>query len=125
MRRFHFVFGAIVLLAFVLTGQYMDKFHDHLRSMPDGPRLLYRTRHIFVLFAGLVNIALATYVRPSRSRFRKTAQWVGSGLIVGACVLFMAGFVYEPTHLDLRTPLSHWGAYLTVGGIVLHILGGA
>jgi hypothetical protein len=103
----------------------MDKFHDHLRGMPDGPRLLYRTRHIFLLFAGLVNIAIATYVRPSRSRSREIAQRVGSALIVGACVSFLAGFVYEPARQDLRTPFSHWGTYLTVGGIFLHLLGGA
>lgn len=67
MRRFHLVVGTAVLVAFLVTGQYMDKFLDHLRGMPDGPRLLYRTRHLFLMFAGLLNIALATNVRQSCS----------------------------------------------------------
>ena len=40
MRRFHLAFRAVLLVAFLLTGQYMDKVHEHLDGMADGPRLL-------------------------------------------------------------------------------------
>ena len=56
MKRFHLIFGLTVLVVFLLTGQYMDRFHYHLMYMADGPRMLYRTRHIFILMSGLVLI---------------------------------------------------------------------
>ena len=56
MRKFHLLFGAAVVVAFLLTGQYMDKYLNHLAGAPDGLRMLYRTRHIFILMAGLLNL---------------------------------------------------------------------
>jgi len=41
MKRFHLIFGLIVLVVFLLTGQYMDRFHEHLRYTPDGPGMLF------------------------------------------------------------------------------------
>jgi hypothetical protein len=40
MKRFHLIFGLILLVVFLLTGQYMDRFHEHLQYMPDGPRII-------------------------------------------------------------------------------------
>jgi hypothetical protein len=59
MKKFHAVFGLLIVIIFLLTGQYMDKYLQHLHGMPDGPRMLYRTRHIFILLAGLLHMALA------------------------------------------------------------------
>lgn len=125
MRKFHLLFGAAVVVAFLLTGQYMDKFHNHLEGMADGPRLLYRTRHIFILLAGLLHLGLgAYYVRRART-WRRVLQFAGTGLVAVASVLFVAGFFYEPRMRDLDTPLSHWGAYAIAAGTLLHLLSGA
>lgn|SRR5687767_3834480 len=43
MKRFHVVFGLSVLMVFLLTGQYMDWYHQQLMYMADGPRMLCRT----------------------------------------------------------------------------------
>lgn len=61
MKRFHLIFGLVVLVVFLLTGQYMDRFHEHLRYTPDGPRMLYRTRHIFILLSGLLHVGIGSY----------------------------------------------------------------
>lgn len=125
MRKFHLLFGAAVVVAFLLTGQYMDKVHNHLEGMADGPRLLYRTRHIFILLSGLLHLGLAAYcVRRART-WRRVLQLAGTGLVAVASVLFVAGFFYEPRLRDLDTPLSHWGAYAIAAGTVLHLLSGA
>ena len=122
MRKFHLIFGALVVAAFLLTGQYMDKYHGHLSGMPDGPRMLYRTRHIFILLAGLLNLVAYAYVtgRPRGSGI----QLLGSGLVAAASVLFIAAFFYEPGLGGLYTPLSHWGTYAMAGGVALHLLSG-
>ena len=124
MRRFHLVFGAIALIAFLLTGQYMDKVHDHLTGMPDGPRMIYRTRHIFILLTGLLSLALGVYVKPASLMWRRAGQLLGSALIVLAAGLFLTGFFYEPALANLRTPYSHWGAYAVVAGVLLHLIFG-
>ena len=109
MKKMHLAFGALVILTFLLTGQYMDRFHNHLEGMPDGPRMLYRTRHIFILLAGLLNLGIGTYLRARRDLRYRVCQWFGSAMIMVASALFVAAFFYEPTLSDLETPLSHWG----------------
>lgn len=124
MRKVHLAFGAVVILTFLLTGQYMDRVHNHLEGMPDGPRMLYRTRHIFILLSGLLNLGVGTYLRARLDLWRRVCQWFGSGMIMVASALFVAGFFYEPTLKDLETPLSHWGTYVIVAGVLLHIISG-
>ncbi|HXD32542.1 MAG TPA: hypothetical protein VN643_15580 [Pyrinomonadaceae bacterium] len=48
MKRFHLIFGLLVLVIFALTGQYMHRYLNHLEGMADGLRMMYRTRHIFI-----------------------------------------------------------------------------
>jgi hypothetical protein len=122
VKRFHLVSGAVLAMAFLLTGQYMDKVHLHLTDMPDGPRMMYRTRHIFVMFMALLNLGMGTYVKPRQEIGRRVLQWSSSVLIVVAACLFIAGFFYEPGLAHLRTPLSHWGANSVVAGVLLHVL---
>jgi hypothetical protein len=124
MRKLHLAFGIFVLIAFLLTGQYMDKYYNHMVGVPDGIRLLYRTRHIFILFAGLLNLGIAAYFTYQLESGRRSLQFIGSAFIFIASILFIAAFFYEPGLSNLRTPLSHWGAYTIVAGVVLHLLSG-
>jgi hypothetical protein len=124
MKRFHLIFGLLAVIAFLLTGKYMDLYLEHLRGMPDGPRMLYRTRHIFILLAGLLNLGIGTYFRPRALQERRIMQMLGSVFIVLATVLFVGGFFYEPKLADLETPLSHWGMYAIFAGTLLHLLSG-
>ncbi len=82
MKRFHQLFGLLVVVAFLMTGQYMDKYLAHLHSMPDGPRMLFRTRHIFILLAGLINLGIGSYFNYRSQRGQRALQVLGSALIV-------------------------------------------
>jgi hypothetical protein len=62
MKRFHLIFGLVVLAVFLLTGRHMHWFHQHLRYTPDGPRMLCRTRHIFILLSGLLHLGTLLHV---------------------------------------------------------------
>lgn len=62
MRRLHLAIGPLALAGFLATGQYMDARHDHLRGMAAAPRLLFRSAHICLLFASLLNLTLGLYV---------------------------------------------------------------
>src|SRR5919108_5526173 len=120
MKKTHLIFGALVVLAFLLTGQYMDKYFNHLDGMPDGPRLLYRTRHIFSLLAGLLNLGMGAYITYRSETWQRILQLIGSLLIVAASFLFLIAFFYEPNLTNLHTPLSHWGTYTIATGVLLH-----
>jgi len=124
MKKVHLVFGVLVVIAFLLTGQYMDKYLNHMAGAPDGLRMLYRTRHIFILLAGLLNLGIAAYVTFHPHFWRRILQVIGSGLIIIASLLFIVAFFYEPKLTNLHTPLSHWGTYVIVAGTLLHLFSG-
>ena len=124
MKRFHLIFGLAMLVAFLLTGQYMDRFHEHLRNMADGPRMLYRTRHIFILFSGLLHLGIGTYFRYRLDTQRRILQIVGSLLATVASVLFIIAFFYEPHLTHLYAPLSKAGVIMIAIGALLHALSG-
>jgi hypothetical protein len=124
MKKAHLIFGALIVVGFLLTGQYMDKYYNHLDGMADGPRLLYRTRHIFILLSGLLNLGIGAYFTYRIQPWRRTLQLFGSLLIFAASLLFVIAFFYEPNLSDLHTPLSHWGTYTIAAGVVLHVVSG-
>src|SRR5216110_1476821 len=101
MRRAHLVFGLIAFVVFLATGQYMDRYLAHLHGMAVGPRLLYRTRHIFILLSALVHLSLGAYVQPRGDIAGRAVQWTGSVMLLLATALFLTGFIYEPRRLDL------------------------
>ena len=122
MKRFHLIFGLLLVIAFLLTGQYMDRFLQHLQSMPDGPRMLYRSRHIYILLSGLINLGIGAYFRYRLTQLRRILQLLGSLLITAASVLSVFAFFREPGLTGLQTPLTHKGIYLIAAGVVLHVL---
>ena len=124
MRRFHLIFGLTVLVVFLLTGQYMDRVHYHLMYMPDGPRMLYRTRHIFILMSGLLHVGIGSYFKHQSTRARRAFQVAGSILITIAPVLFTIAFFYEPRLEELHTPLSLAATIMIAVGTLMHLFSG-
>src|SRR5947208_16629589 len=102
----------------------MDKYYNHMVGVPDGIRLLYRTRHIFILLSGLTNLGIAAYFTYRLEFWRRVLQLVGSGLTFTACFLYIVAFFYEPGLRNLRTPFSYWVQYrIAVGGMVSVLTG--
>ncbi len=102
----------------------MDKYFHHMVGVPDGIRLLYRTRHIFILLSGLTNLGIAAYFTYRDQFWPRAFQLIGSGLTLLSSFLFIVAFFYEPELGGLRTPLSHWGTYCIATGVILHVLSG-
>jgi hypothetical protein len=124
MKRFHLIFGLLLVIAFLLTGQYMDRVHQHLEFMPDRPRMLYRSRHIYILLSGLLHLGIGTYFKYRVGTSRRTLQLLGSLFITAASVLFVFAFFYEPRLAGLEAPLAGNGMYLIAAGVLLHFLSG-
>ena len=124
MKRFHLVFGLVLVIIFLLTGQYMDRFHNHLEGMADGPRMLYRSRHIYILLTGLVHLGVGAYIVDRIHRRQRLIQLIGSLMITIAPILFLFGFFKEPLLPELNNAFSQKGVYLVTAGVVFHLLSG-
>lgn len=122
MKLFHLIFGLLVVLVFLLTGQYMHVYMHHMVGVPDGPRLLYRTRHIFILLAGLLNLGLGAYLVYRAERWARGFQWLGSILIVAASIILIAAFFFDSARGDLQTPWTHWGVKFIAIGTLSHLI---
>lgn len=124
LRRLHLAWGVGGVIAFVLTGQYMDRAYAHLEGQPDGVRMLFRSAHIYLLLAALLNLVLGLYARPAGARWARGLQVLGSVAILAGPPLFLAAFAWEPWLAGLDRPWARPGIYLALAGGVLHALGG-
>jgi hypothetical protein len=122
MRRLHLVVGLGGVVAFLLTGQYMDLAHNHLAGMDPTPRLLFRSTHIYLLLASLVNLALGLYLTPATGAWRTWLRHTGSVLVLMGPVLLGIGFFVEPWLTDLARPYTRPALYNTLAGMLLHSL---
>jgi hypothetical protein len=124
MKRLHQIFGWTIFVLFLLTGQYMARYHNHLKGMPDGLRMLYRSRHIYILFSALLNLGLGLYLTQRTQRWRRALQLAGSGLIVAATLVLIPAFFYEPNVGPDKTLFSYFGIITLAVGVLLHFIAG-
>ena len=122
LKLLHRIFGSIIIIVFLLTGQYMHHYHNHLAGMELGQRMLYRSRHIYILFAGLINIGIGSYFDYYQANWRRALQIVGSVLIAVASLLFVIAFIYEPPITNLDAPYSRLGIFGIFIGVLLHLI---
>jgi hypothetical protein len=125
MRRVHLVFGIIALIAFAATGMVMRTHSPRLRGLDDGVRLMYRSRHIYLMASGMANVLLGVYLVPSRVAWRRGLQRAGSILFLTAPILLLAAFFAE-TGYGLAGGLwrSMSGLFALLAGTILHFVGG-
>lgn len=122
MKRFHLIFGLAIVIVFLLTGQYMEYVHN--RQLPDGTRMLYRSRHIYLLLAGLLNLGIGTYFSARSRGWRRTLQIIGSVLIVLAPGLLLVGFFWEPPKGPEQTRFAPLGIFALAFGTLFHLISG-
>jgi hypothetical protein len=122
LRRLHLVVGLAGVVAFLGTGQYMDRALDHLSGMDDARRLLFRSTHIYLLFSALLNVALGLYLTAGKEGWRRWLQRAGSVLILVGTPLELAGFFTEPWLSGLDRPYSRPAIYGSLAGVVLHLI---
>src|SRR5690349_5688564 len=93
-----------------------------LEGMEPGARLLYRSRHIYLLAAALVHLALGAYLVRAERGWRGGLQLVGSALLLAAPVLLMTAFVRDPPAMQLNGAAGHFGLYAFAAGTTAHVL---
>lgn len=124
MKILHQTIGIVVVIIFLLTGQYLEIYYPHMEEVGDGMRMLFRSRHIYILLAGLINIGIGTYFSYRKERWRRVLQLTGSVLVLIAPFLLLAAFFYEPLLPNLQRTFTLPAIEFLLAGTLLHLLSG-
>ena len=120
LRAFHLIIGTLGIFAFLLTGQYMLWVHNHLQGMPDGPRLFFRSCHIYLLWSSLLNVVLGCYLTRPQRRYLRHAQSLASFAILVGPFLLCTSFFVELHNPGLLRPIGQLAIFLGFGGVLAH-----
>jgi len=126
LRRVHLVVGILAVVAFLLSGQVLGHHHPPMDQLPGELRMMYISRHIYLLAAALVNTVLGLYLHLQASRWRRGMQLVGSLLILFSVFSVSLAFVAEPPlGLAGRGWRSLIGLVALFVGVMTHLLANA
>jgi hypothetical protein len=121
MRKAHLLAGIIAVTAFLVTGQIMAHRTPPMATLGADVRLLFRSRHIYILAAGLVNLMLGLYMQP-QTGWRGVGRSIGSGLVVLSPAMLIIAFAIEPRRgFQEEMRWSAAGLYALFGGSVAHL----
>jgi hypothetical protein len=120
LKSVHLLVGIFGIVVFVLTGQYMAIFLRGMMDMPDGPRLLYRTSHLYLMWSSLVNLLVGVYFIAANGKVTRIMQCIASALLLAGPPLIIAGFFLESPNNDLDRPFCGWANYFAIAGVIVH-----
>lgn len=120
LGKVHFYGGIIVVIIFLLTGQYMHHNFNHLQDMELMNRALFRAGHLYILLFGLINISLGTYFHLSKNKYFRKIQWLSSSIILIATFYVIYGFFTELPTAQIERPMTRISLYLILGGVSMH-----
>lgn len=118
LRTSHLIVGTAGFIAFVLTGQYMSLVHNYLQGMADGPRLFFRSAHIYLLWSSLLNLLLGCYLTRFTSGAARPLQFLASLAILAGPFLLGFSFFFEQYHPALTRPIGRWTILIAAGGAI-------
>jgi hypothetical protein len=122
VRSIHLVVGAWFFGAFLVTGFLMSV---HVPPLPDSDaslRLLYRSRHVYLMFAACTNVLLGLYLREHEGPARPI-QRAGSVLLILSPVVGLVGFARDPLLGTLEAAVfGRYAVFALFGGTGLHLL---
>jgi len=126
MRRVYLITGILAIVAFLITGAIMRTHTPPMITLTDDIRLMYRSRHLYILAGGVANLLLGLYLSINVGGWRRRLQYLGSVLFLIAPILLTLAFFAEPSHgLTEDTWRSSFGLYALFGGGMAHFLGAA
>ena len=118
----HLAVGLIAIVAFLITGMLMSAHEPPVMKMDWDKRLLFNSRHIYLMAAGLVNLAMGVHYLLPTARARHVAAAFGSLLALGSAVMLFFAFFAEPMAGRLPGGTSGYGLFALFGGVLLYAL---
>src|SRR5262245_35024338 len=124
MKVLHLVVGLFVVVVFLLTGQYLEFHSPKMDELDNGMRMLLRSRHVYILLAGLLNLGIGTHFNYRKERWLRVLQITDSSLIVAAPFGLIGAFFYEQQLTGLERPLTLPAIIALFVGTLGHLLCG-
>lgn len=126
LRRIHLVIGIVDIVAFLLSGQLLGHHYPSMEQLPGELRMMYVSRHIYLLAGALVNVILGLYLQLQPSTWRRALQIVGSLLVLISVISLVLAFLVEP---PLGLPGRGWRSYIGLialfVGVMMHLAASA
>ena len=120
LPRLHLVIGLLALVIFLFTGQLMQHLYL-VPGMENTARAIYRSGHLYIFYAAVINIVIGLYYRP-QGRIHILA-WFNSALILVSPVLLIAGFFTETKLAQIERSSAYFGAVFIFIALVNILLG--
>ena len=121
MRRVHLTVGLLGVIAFLITGQVMGHHIPKMQLLTPDVRMMYVSRHIYLLGAALVNLTLGLYLQLQSPGWRRVLQQIGSPLILFSAVSLLPAFIAEPAlGMAGRGWRSYFGVIALFAGVMTH-----
>jgi hypothetical protein len=121
MRRIHVTIGMLGVIAFVITGQVMARHVPNIHTLSAEIRMMYVSRHIYLLGAALVNMVLGIYLQMQPPGWRRSMQQMGSLLILLSVAALLMAFISEPAMgIAGRSWRSYFGMIALFAGVMMH-----
>ena len=120
LRKLHFIVGLAGVAVFLVTGAYMRAGFPDLYAANEILRYLYRSNHVYILLASLVNVALGVHLTPVPPGWRATVSLLGSLLALAAPVVLCFAFFLEAPVPTPERVLTLVGVVAVTAGIALH-----
>jgi hypothetical protein len=123
-RRLLIAIGLLGVLAFLFTGVFM-RTNYAMDTLDPGTRMLLRARHIYLLWASLLNLGVGSYFQIVPQGWRRRLQLLGSGLILAGPPLLTGAFFHEAMQSNIEGPLARPAIFAALAGTVLVFIAGA
>ena len=120
LKNIHLYGGILIIIIFLLTGQYMHHKFNHLQDMELMSRALFRAGHLYILLFGLINTSLGSYYKSSNNKYLIKLQVFGSALIICASILIIYSFFTELPTNQIERKLSRLSLYMVLAGVSAH-----
>ena len=116
LNQLHKTVGIITVVIFAGTGILMRFHYSRLYEVNLLVRMMFRSIHIYILLAGLLNIAIGIYMVLASETWKRKTQLFGSFCLLLAPAVLIGAFFYEP-------PLASLERHVTQAGIILLLVG--
>jgi len=121
LNLLHKVVGILTVIAFIGTGQLLGRHYRILYEENLVVRMMFRSNHIYILLAGLINICIGTYLTLSDRKWRRAIQFFGSICLLIAPPILMYTFFSETRVENLERPFTLFAIVLLFVGTLSHL----
>ena len=123
MKKLHLITGLIMIVVFVLTGQYLLRILTPFDGVLDGNRMMYRASHVYLLMSASVNVIAGCYYKSLPRSLPALAQKGGSLLLLLSQPVLLLAFIFEPANNIVDRPYTLTGCILLLTGVFLTFTG--